>query len=286
VTRLADLLPRLPPEMTPDTMGCNQPDVDPDLFFEDGRQHEARAVCIVRCSVRAVCLAWVMNAERGKTRTAREGVYAGLDPSERWDLDTTAPGERRRQPAADDLACGTAAALLRHLQQGEDVDSTCWSAEARRAVMRARAARKKRAREKKAPAEQPAGLPAEPVIAAAIQAAEQAPQPAHVCERDGCRIRTAHGHDAPRLVSAPAPAPEPEAPPAPAPAEAAVTEPETAPGSVAPEDASPAEADVPECGTPEAFQRHKARGEIVDPVCWNAAGRRRYHATRAALAAS
>ncbi|MER5909544.1 WhiB family transcriptional regulator [Streptomyces sp. NPDC001982] len=108
---------------------------DPDLFFDSKRQHEARIVCVVRCPVRAQCLAHVKDAERGVHRDDRDGVIAGLTYDERWRLDAEA---KRRKEDAPPLKldgtepCGTYPALLRHLWLNEPVDGVCWSGEVRR----------------------------------------------------------------------------------------------------------------------------------------------------------
>jgi hypothetical protein len=110
-------------------------DVHPDLFSEKESMHAARLVCVVRCPVRQQCLAHVKEAERGESRSYRDGVVAGLSHSERWRLD---PEARR---AKDDPAlltldgtepCGSHNALLGHLWRGERIDPDCWSAEVRR----------------------------------------------------------------------------------------------------------------------------------------------------------
>ncbi|WAZ20225.1 WhiB family transcriptional regulator [Streptomyces cinnabarinus] len=109
---------------------------DVDLFFDLQRVHEARAVCVVRCPVRAQCLASVMAREEGTSEHSRdEGVFAGLDRRQRWRLDPKAPGKGDDGPATAAVElpqCGTAAALEHHLARGEAVDGTCWSGELRR----------------------------------------------------------------------------------------------------------------------------------------------------------
>ncbi|WP_432169111.1 WhiB family transcriptional regulator [Streptomyces sp. 1222.5] len=109
---------------------------DPNLFSDHAREHEARVVCAVRCTVRAECLANVQRLEHGVSEQQRECVVAGLTAHERWRLDASAPGHGADKPAlvftSEAPACGTYTALLRHLALGERVDSTCWSAEVRR----------------------------------------------------------------------------------------------------------------------------------------------------------
>lgn len=128
---------------TPDTHGRRRDwmermacrNEDPDLFFDGRREHEARLICVARCPVRAECLTNVKEAERGLHGDRRDGVVAGLTHYERWRLDTEA---KRRADDAPPLEldgtepCGTQAAMLRHLWQGERVDGVCWSGEVRR----------------------------------------------------------------------------------------------------------------------------------------------------------
>ncbi|MEI5520721.1 WhiB family transcriptional regulator [Streptomyces brasiliscabiei] len=116
-------------------MACR--DEDTNLFFEQKFEHLARVVCVVRCPVRAECLAHILEAERGKGRDYRHGIVAGLDGKQRWRLDASAPGHSEDGTSllkADDPApqCGTEGALMRHLSLGERVDSVCWSAEVQR----------------------------------------------------------------------------------------------------------------------------------------------------------
>ncbi|MFF8406961.1 WhiB family transcriptional regulator [Streptomyces sp. NPDC015684] len=115
-------------------MACRN--LDPELFSDHAQEHEARVVCAVRCTVRAECLANVRRLEQGVSEKQRECVVAGLTAHERWRLDAGAPGHGADKPAlvfaSEAPACGTYAALLRHLSLGERVDHTCWSAEVRR----------------------------------------------------------------------------------------------------------------------------------------------------------
>lgn len=120
---------------------------DPDLFSDPQHEHQARLICVVRCPVRAQCLAEVKRLEQGDGEQRRDGVVAGLTARERWRMDTTAPGHGER-PAlvfTEPPACGTQKALLRHLWLGERIDPECWSAEVRRERLnRATAARSRR----------------------------------------------------------------------------------------------------------------------------------------------
>ncbi|MFJ2004747.1 WhiB family transcriptional regulator [Streptomyces chartreusis] len=116
------------------SMACRN--VAPSTFFDPGREHEARLICVVRCPVRRQCLANVQRMEAGKRRDAREGVVAGLLHNERWRLDTKVVRAKCDTPAlvfdGEPPACGTYEAMLRHLSRGELVDPECWSAEVRR----------------------------------------------------------------------------------------------------------------------------------------------------------
>jgi len=107
----------------------------PELFSEAKHAHEARITCVVRCPVRAQCLAHVQDLEHGLSKDRRDGVVAGLTGHERWRLDATAPGHGTHPAlvfAGEPPKCGTYNALLRHLWRGDRVDPDCWSAEVRR----------------------------------------------------------------------------------------------------------------------------------------------------------
>lgn len=109
---------------------------DADMFFDRAREHDARTTCVVRCPVRAACLAHVKDREEGMSEHSRDdGIFAGLDRRQRWRLDPSAPGKEQEggeEPAQTDPRCGTAAALEQHLALGADIDPTCWSGEVRR----------------------------------------------------------------------------------------------------------------------------------------------------------
>lgn len=59
-----------------------------DAFFPtEGRQANlARRICAT-CTVRTDCLTLALTAEAGIARAARYGVFGGLDPTERHQLD-------------------------------------------------------------------------------------------------------------------------------------------------------------------------------------------------------
>ncbi|WP_329214928.1 WhiB family transcriptional regulator [Streptomyces sp. NBC_01485] len=107
----------------------------PETFSESSHEHQARIICVVRCPVRAQCLAHVQSIEHGLSKDRRDGVVAGLTGHERWRLDATAVGHSTH-PALVFTGvppkCGTYTALLRHLWLGERIDPGCWSAEVRR----------------------------------------------------------------------------------------------------------------------------------------------------------
>lgn len=64
--------------------------VDPALHFpEPGESYApARRVCRA-CPVTAECLTWVMEVEAGAGAESRHGMWAGLQPHERWKADHT-----------------------------------------------------------------------------------------------------------------------------------------------------------------------------------------------------
>lgn len=126
---------------------------DPEIFFSGTREREAKQLCL-SCPVRTPCLAWVMDAERGKSVFHRDGIVAALTGEERTRLDPTAPDPPERQeddPAEKKTAapaeprkkapsrapkktkkelakCGTNAAYRRHIRRGETVDAACLEA--------------------------------------------------------------------------------------------------------------------------------------------------------------
>lgn len=60
----------------------------PDLFFTASRPpEELRRVC-QRCPIRADCLDTALELERGQPTRNRHGLWGGLSPSERAELDT------------------------------------------------------------------------------------------------------------------------------------------------------------------------------------------------------
>lgn len=64
---------------------------DPDVFFPERGvvPDEARRICAV-CPVQQECLAFAMDAERGVLKSHRSGVWGGLSPAERHELERTA----------------------------------------------------------------------------------------------------------------------------------------------------------------------------------------------------
>ncbi|MEV4033442.1 WhiB family transcriptional regulator [Streptomyces umbrinus] len=112
--------------------------MDPELFFDKDRQHEARTACVTRCPVRPACLAQIKETEQGEHRAHRSGVIAGLTSSERWRFDPTAHSKSDRPvlTVEDGTPCGSYHALVRHLWLGEHVDPKCWSAELARNRLR------------------------------------------------------------------------------------------------------------------------------------------------------
>ncbi|MGW3152719.1 WhiB family transcriptional regulator [Streptomyces sp. NPDC001089] len=115
-------------------MACR--DVNPDVFSEPDKAHEARLICTASCQVRTQCLARVKEIEHGMGRHMRDGVVAGLTGNERWRLDPSAYRLKADTPLLDvttaTAACGSYIALLAHLWRGEAVDPECWKAEQRR----------------------------------------------------------------------------------------------------------------------------------------------------------
>nr|WP_119589220.1 WhiB family transcriptional regulator [Streptomyces scabiei] len=101
-----------------------------ETFDDPAREHEARTICVARCTVRAECLAYVKAVERGLHRDERDGVLAGLTYNERHRVDVTASHRADDPPPLTfdgTERCGTHTALLRHLWLGEPIDSKCWS---------------------------------------------------------------------------------------------------------------------------------------------------------------
>lgn len=63
--------------------------VDPELFYPEesgGQWGEAKKVCL-GCPVRRQCGAYAMESERGQGVKHRTGVWGGLTPRQRFDLD-------------------------------------------------------------------------------------------------------------------------------------------------------------------------------------------------------
>lgn len=53
-------------------------DVDPDIFFEEGAEELAKAICL-RCPVKHECLTWVLEVPQS-------GVWGGMTDDERRKL--------------------------------------------------------------------------------------------------------------------------------------------------------------------------------------------------------
>lgn len=62
----------------------------PDIFFPSAGEslRPARIVCM-RCTVKAECLAYALDAEGDTARASRFGIYAGLSPEQRAKLQRT-----------------------------------------------------------------------------------------------------------------------------------------------------------------------------------------------------
>lgn len=70
---------------------------DTGTFF--GRSvKRAKELCAV-CPVRSECLDYAMDAERGDRLDLRHGVFGGLSPGERWELDRVSRDEGDRETA-------------------------------------------------------------------------------------------------------------------------------------------------------------------------------------------
>ncbi|MFE6362928.1 WhiB family transcriptional regulator [Streptomyces sp. NPDC057806] len=106
------------------------------VFDDPTRVHEARIICVARCTVRSQCLAFTKSTERGLHRDRRDGVAAGLTHDERHRLDDTAAHRADDGPLIPlngAERCGTHLALVRHLWLDEPIDSKCWTREVARA---------------------------------------------------------------------------------------------------------------------------------------------------------
>ncbi|MFF4909073.1 WhiB family transcriptional regulator [Streptomyces sp. NPDC001260] len=115
---------------------------DPDLWFS--RRTAATAIAICRtCPVLPACRTAMQRREDGLPPNHRQGIVAGLTPSQRYRLERTArrrpvpvlppdPVPRTRKTHVP-APCGTRAAYQRHLRRREPVDEACRAANARSA---------------------------------------------------------------------------------------------------------------------------------------------------------
>jgi transcription factor WhiB len=94
-------------DMTPQTprnwrtlAACLQ--YDPELWFADDGMSKAKAarICRDECPVLAECLAAAKAAEGGRFARGRYGIYAGLDPEQRYALYMRDHRAARRERAA------------------------------------------------------------------------------------------------------------------------------------------------------------------------------------------
>ncbi len=83
---------------------CNDPRIDPEMFFPEKKDHdainEARRICD-DCPVWEACLALVM---RVPAQLDLVGVYAGFTPADRRDL--RGDSSERLGPAESEVWCG------------------------------------------------------------------------------------------------------------------------------------------------------------------------------------
>ncbi|MFJ2477072.1 WhiB family transcriptional regulator [Streptomyces sp. NPDC087659] len=61
---------------------------DPEMFFAAAYEAEAKSMC-ARCPVLNECHVWIMQAEHNRAEDYRDGIVAGLTPTQRAALDTT-----------------------------------------------------------------------------------------------------------------------------------------------------------------------------------------------------
>jgi len=87
-------------EWTKEAACLNHPYITTDQFFLDPPTRpsrapkktnllyeQARQVCLDECPVRAECLGDAMNTERGHAGSSRYGIYGGLDPFQRANIE-------------------------------------------------------------------------------------------------------------------------------------------------------------------------------------------------------
>jgi WhiB family redox-sensing transcriptional regulator len=109
--------------------------VDPELWHPNagvGDAHPSRIICRI-CDVRTECRADIKRVEKGVPLQYRWGIWAGLDPGQRWLEDGG---------VVDPNPCGTARGYRGHVQDGSD---PCWQCIAANELQ----ARKARARQEK-----------------------------------------------------------------------------------------------------------------------------------------
>ncbi|MFE4547572.1 WhiB family transcriptional regulator [Streptomyces sp. NPDC056785] len=103
-------------------------DLDPEVFFQKKTRRDAKAAC-ARCPVTSECLATVLVREEGLSVGYRDGIFAGLNPRERFQL--SGQPARSRGPGRKPSPCGTDSAYERHQRKGEPADQACLDAHAR-----------------------------------------------------------------------------------------------------------------------------------------------------------
>jgi WhiB family redox-sensing transcriptional regulator len=79
-------------------------EVAPDLWFPEKGETLAkegpRRMCMERCSVRLQCLDYAMRLEVGNDRSHRYGIWGGLTPKKRADLEPQWLAEQAAEVAA------------------------------------------------------------------------------------------------------------------------------------------------------------------------------------------
>jgi WhiB family redox-sensing transcriptional regulator len=77
-------------------------DMNQAIFYPDGTgayiYMEAKAIC-EPCPVRDACLEMAMRVEAGRELGYRHGMFGGLSPRQRWNLDRSGGWVRARQAA-------------------------------------------------------------------------------------------------------------------------------------------------------------------------------------------
>lgn len=106
---------------------CRRPGMDAEWWFPPSGMAQATCegmrICQEECPVREACLADALKAEEGFGERARFGIFGGLTPDQRGELDAT---PRRRGGPTQASPCpwpGEARAVERHARRRED---PCW----------------------------------------------------------------------------------------------------------------------------------------------------------------